>query len=110
GVGNLMGKGLVAALEANGKYSKHPVGARLNGGITDNNAHVVRQGYNAVLNPLYSNGTFQKAEGDDQYMDWDPIKGRQIFDQMLARNANHIDATKIGRASCRERGKTRMGA
>src|SRR5205823_7419042 len=39
------------------------------------------------------NGTFQKAQGDDQYTDWDPIKGRQIFDQMLARNANHIDAT-----------------
>jgi D-xylose transport system substrate-binding protein len=25
--------------------------------------------------------------------DWDPIKGRQIFDQMLARNSNKIDAS-----------------
>src|SRR6478672_4618973 len=91
-VGKLMGTGLVAALKANGKYSKHPVVGRLNGGITDNNAHLFRQGYNSVLNPLYANGTFKKAEGDDQYTDWDPIKGRQIFDQMLARNANHIDA------------------
>ena len=90
-VGRLMGTGLVAALKANGKYSKHPVVGRLNGGITDNNAKLFRQGYNSVLNPLYNNGTFKKAQGDDQYTDWDPIKGRQIFDQMLARNANHID-------------------
>jgi D-xylose transport system substrate-binding protein len=91
-VGRTMGNGLVAALKANGKYGKRPVVGRLNGGITDNNAHLFRQGYNSVLNPLYKNGTFQKASGDDQYSDWDPIKGRQIFDQMLARNANHIDA------------------
>jgi D-xylose transport system substrate-binding protein len=91
-VGKLMGTGLVAALKANGKYTKHPVVGRLNGGITDNNAHLFRQGYNSVLNPLYNNGTFKKAAGDDQYSDWDPIKGRQIFDQMLARNGNHIDA------------------
>ncbi|HEY7017386.1 MAG TPA: substrate-binding domain-containing protein [Gaiellaceae bacterium] len=91
-VGKLMGTGLVAALKAKGQYSKHPVVGRLNGGITDNNAHLFRQGYNSVLNPLYKNGTFKKAQGDDQYTDWDPIKGRQIFDQMLARNGNKIDA------------------
>jgi D-xylose transport system substrate-binding protein len=91
-VGKLMGTGLVAALKANGKYSKHPVVGRLNGGITDNNAHLFRQGYNSVLDKLYGNGTFKKAQGDDQYSDWDPIKGRQIFDQMLARNGNKIDA------------------
>jgi len=91
-VGKLMGTGLVAALKANGKYGKNPVVGRLNGGITDNNAHLFRQGYNSVLNPLYNNGTFKKAQGDDQYSDWDPIKGRQIFDQMLVRNGNKIDA------------------
>ena len=76
-VGRLMGTGLVAALKANGKYSKHPVVGRLNGGVTDNNAHLFRQGYNSVLNPLYNNGTFKKAQGDDQYSNWDPIKGRR---------------------------------
>jgi len=91
-VGKLMGTNLVAALKANGKYSKKPVVGRLNGGITDNNAHLFRQGYNKVLNPLYKNGTFNKPQGDDQYTDWDAIKGRQIFDQMLARNGNKIDA------------------
>ena len=91
-VGRLMGTGLVAALKANGKYGSHPVVGRLNGGITDNNAKLFRQGYNSVLNRLFNNGTFKKAQGDDQWSDWDPIKGRQIFDQMLARNGNKIDA------------------
>src|SRR6187200_2753595 len=91
-VGKLMGTGLVAALKAKHKYGSHPVVGRMNGGITDNNAKLFRQGYNKVLNPLYKNGTFKKAQGDDQYTDWDPIKGRQIFDQMLARNGNKIDA------------------
>jgi D-xylose transport system substrate-binding protein len=91
-VGRLMGTGLVAALKANGKYSKHPVVGRLNGGITDNNAKLFRQGYSSVLNPLWANGTFKKAQGEDQYTDWSAIKGRTIFDEMLARNSNKIDA------------------
>ena len=92
GVGKLMGLGLIAALKAKGKYNSHPVVGRLNGGITDNNAKLFRQGYTKVLDPLWNNGTFKKAQGEDQYSDWDPIKGRQIFDQMLARNGNKIDA------------------
>ncbi len=92
-VGKLMGTGLVAALKAKGKYSKHPVVSRLNGGITDNNAHLFRQGYNSVLNPLYKKGTFKKAKADDQWTDWSATKGRTIFDQMLTSNGNHIDAT-----------------
>ena len=91
-VGRLMGTGLVAALKANGKYSKHPVVGRLNGGITDNNAKLFRQGYSSVLDPLWANGTFKKAQGEDQYTDWNAIKGRTIFDEMLARNSNKIDA------------------
>jgi D-xylose transport system substrate-binding protein len=92
GVGALMGTGLVAALTANGKYSQHPVVGRLNGGITDNNAKLFRQGYDSVLNKLWANGTFKKPSGDDQYTDWNAIKGQQIFDQMLASNGNKIDA------------------
>jgi D-xylose transport system substrate-binding protein len=91
-VGGLMGTGLVAALKAKGQYSKHPVIAELNGGITDNNAKLFKKGYDKVLNPLYKNGTFKKATAGDQFTDWDPIKGRQIFDQMLARNGNKINA------------------
>jgi D-xylose transport system substrate-binding protein len=92
-VGKLQGAGLVAGLKANGKYSKKPVVSELNGDIKDNNAKLFKQGYDSVLNPLYKNGTFKKAKGGDQYTDWDPIKGRRIFDQILARNGNKVDAS-----------------
>jgi len=90
-VGKLQGMGLVAGLKARKVYSKHPVIAELNGGTTDNNAHLFKKGYDSVLNPLYKKGTFKKATAGDQWTDWDAIKGRQIFDQMLARNGNKID-------------------
>ena len=90
-VGKLQAKGLIAGLKANGKYSQHPVIAELNGGITDNNAKLFKQGYDAVLKPLYNNGTFKLATAGDQWTDWSATKARTIFDQMLARNGNHID-------------------
>jgi D-xylose transport system substrate-binding protein len=90
-VGKLQATGLIAALKAKGKYNSHPVIAELNGGITDNNAHLFKQGYDSLLSPLYKSGTFKKATAGDQWTDWDPIKGRRIFDQMLTRNGNHID-------------------
>jgi len=90
-VGKLMGQGLVAALRANGMYSKRPVIAELNGGIQDNNAKLFKQGYDSVLNPLYKKGVFKKAVAGDQWTDWDPNKGLTIFEQMLARNGNRID-------------------
>jgi D-xylose transport system substrate-binding protein len=91
-VGKLMGNGLVAALKANHKYSKHPVIAELNGGITDNNATLFKQGYDSVLKPLYNKGTFKKAQSGDQWTDWNAQKAATIFEQMLARNNNKIDA------------------
>ena len=92
-VGKLQGSGLVAALRANGKYSSKPVVSELNGDIKDNNAKLFKQGYDSILSPLYKAGTFKKATGGDQWTDWDPIKGRRIFDQILARNGNKIDAS-----------------
>jgi D-xylose transport system substrate-binding protein len=86
-VGVLQGKGLVAAL----KGKKGAVVAELNGGITDNNAKLFKQGYDSVLNPLYKNGTLKKATAGDQWTDWDPKKGLTIFEQMLTRNGNKID-------------------
>jgi D-xylose transport system substrate-binding protein len=86
-VGRLMGKGLVAAL----KGKKGATVAILNGGITDNNAKLFKQGYDGVLNPLFKNGTLKKATAGDQWTDWDANKGLTIFEQMLARNGNKID-------------------
>src|SRR5207248_10061688 len=73
------------------KYSQQPIIAELNGGITDNNAKLFKQGYDSVLKPLYNNGTFKLATAGDQWTDWSATKARTIFDQMLARNGNHID-------------------
>jgi D-xylose transport system substrate-binding protein len=90
-VGKLQGQGLVSALKANGKYGSHPVVAELNGGITDNNAHLFKQGYDSVLGPLFKSGTFKKATAGDQWTDWNANKALTIFEQMLARNGNKID-------------------
>jgi D-xylose transport system substrate-binding protein len=90
-VGKTMGKGLVAALKAKGKYKKHPVIVELNGGITDNNATLFKNGYDSILNPLYKNGTFKKGKAGDQWTDWNAQKGATIFEQMLAKNNNKID-------------------
>jgi D-xylose transport system substrate-binding protein len=92
-VGKLMGNGLVAALKKNGKYGSHPVVSELNGGITDNNAKLFKQGYDSVLAPLYKSGVFKKATGGDQWTDWDNQKALTIFEQILARNSNKIDAS-----------------
>jgi D-xylose transport system substrate-binding protein len=90
-VGKFQGRGLVGGLKAMKLYGKHPVIAELNGGTTDNNAHLFKQGYDSILNPLYNKGTFKKATAGDQWTDWSAIKARQIFDQMLAANGNKIN-------------------
>ena len=90
-VGKYQGRGLVAGLKAKKTYGKHPVIAELNGALTDNNAHLFKQGYDSILTPLYNAGTFKKATSGDQWTNWDPIKARQIFDQMLTANGNKID-------------------
>jgi D-xylose transport system substrate-binding protein len=90
-VGVLQGKGVVAGLKANGKYSKKPVVAELNGGQTDNNSFLFKGGYDSVLKPLYKNGTLKK--GPDQFVpDWDNQKAGTIFEQMLVKTGNKIDA------------------
>jgi len=92
-VGKLQGRGLVAAIRAKGKYGSHPVVSELNGDIKDNNAKLFKSGYDSILSPLYKKGTFKKAKSGDQWTDWDPIKGRRIFDQILVRNGNKVDAS-----------------
>lgn len=90
-VGVLQGKGVVAGLKANGMYGKKPVVAELNGGQTDNNSYLFKGGYDSILKPLYKNGTFIK--GPDQFVPgWDNQKAGTIFEQMLVKTNNKIDA------------------
>jgi D-xylose transport system substrate-binding protein len=90
-VGVLQGKGVVAGLRTTGMYGKKPVVAELHGGQTDNNSTLFKNGYESVLNPLYKNGTFVK--GPQQYVpDWDNQKAGTIFEQMLVKTSNKINA------------------
>jgi D-xylose transport system substrate-binding protein len=90
-VGLLQGRGVVNGLKATGKYSQTPVVAELNGGQEDANSFLFKGGYDAILKPLYAKGTFKK--GPDQFTPgWDNQKAGTIFEQMLVKTGNKIDA------------------
>jgi D-xylose transport system substrate-binding protein len=90
-VGVLQGQAVIQGLKANGKYSKKPVVASLWGGQEDANSFLFKSGVDQVLNPLYANGTFKK--GPQQFVPgWDNQKAGTIFEQMLVKTANKIDA------------------
>lgn len=90
-VGVLLANGLVEALKRNGMYEQTPVIAELNGAITDDNAIRYKEGYDAILGPLFKDGTFKKAIDGDQWTDWDPQAALTIFKNILRRNHKHID-------------------
>jgi D-xylose transport system substrate-binding protein len=85
-VGKLQGAGLAKCL---GSASK-PVVAELNGSPTDNNATLFANGYNSVLDPLYSSGKFKKGP-NQSVPEWDNQKALTIFEQMLQQTGNKID-------------------
>jgi D-xylose transport system substrate-binding protein len=90
-VGVLQGNAVVQGLKANGKYSKKPVVASLWGGQEDANSYLFKGGVDQVLNPLYKGGTLTK--GPQQFVPgWDNQKAGTIFEQMLIKTANKIDA------------------
>jgi D-xylose transport system substrate-binding protein len=90
-VGVLQGRGVVAGLKANGKYGAHPVVASLWGGQEDANSYLFKGGVDQVLNPLYANGTLKK--GPQQFVPgWDNQKAGTIFEQILIRTGNKVDA------------------
>ncbi len=92
-VGKLQGKALVAAMKAKGLIGagKKPVVAELDGAPTDNNATLFAQGAHTVLDPLFKKGTIKK--GPKQAVPgWDNQKALTIFEQMLTKTGNKIDA------------------
>jgi len=92
-VGKLIGAGVVAAMKQKGILGagKKPVVAYLNGGPTDNNATLFKKGYASVIDPLFKGG--KATKGPDQAVpDWDNQRARTIFEQMLVRTGNKIDA------------------
>ena len=92
-VGRLMGQGVVAALRGKGELGSgdKPVIAYLNGGPTDNNSKLFKQGYAGVIDKLFSSDRAEKGP-DQSVPGWDNQKARTIFEQMLVRTGNQIDA------------------
>jgi len=88
-VGKIQGQGLVDAITAAGL--KNPNVAELNGSPTDNNATLFKKGYDSILQPLYDAKTYTKVE-DQSVPDWDNQKALTIFQQMLTKENNKIDA------------------
>jgi len=93
-VGTFMGKGVQAAMVAKGLFTSggsKPVIAYLNGGPTDNNSKLFKQGYASILDPLIKAG--KATKGPDQGVpQWDNQKARTVFEQMLVKTGNKIDA------------------
>jgi D-xylose transport system substrate-binding protein len=78
-VGTQLGQGLVSCVKA--WNVKKPNVLVMYGDPTDNNATLFGQGYNAVLNPLFKNGTYKqvgKAAGT-----WDPPTALSEFQQQF---------------------------
>ena len=92
-VGKFMGQGVKAAMTAKGllKAGSKPVIAYLNGGPTDNNSKLFKQGYAGVLDPLIKSGKATKGP-DTGVPQWDNQTARTIFEQMLVQTSNKIDA------------------
>jgi D-xylose transport system substrate-binding protein len=90
-VGVLQGRGVVNGLKAKGKYSSHPVVASLWGGQEDANSYLFKGGVDQVLNPLYRKNILKR--GPAQFVPgWDNQKAGTIFEQMLVKTNNKIDA------------------
>lgn len=92
-VGKLQAEALVAAMKAKGIMGpgKKPVVAELDGAPTDNNATLFAQGAHTVLDPLFTSGAL--AKGPKQAVPaWDNQKALTIFEQMLTKTGNKIDA------------------
>jgi len=83
-VGTLLGNGLKTCVTA--WHVSHPNVLVMYGAPTDNNATLFGQGYNAVLNPMFSSGKWSKvgsAAGT-----WDPPTAETEFQQQYTAHRN----------------------
>ncbi|HET9517111.1 MAG TPA: substrate-binding domain-containing protein [Actinoplanes sp.] len=87
-VGTLLGEGLVSCLSE--LKVDAPLIAQLNGAPTDNNATLLKQGYDAVLQPRFDSGAYVKGP-DHAVPDWDNTQAGAIFAQDLAATKGRIN-------------------
>ena len=87
-VGRLMGEGLTKCLTDKGV--KNPVIATLNGAQTDNNASLLKEGYDEALKAKYD--TKEYVKGPEQWVpEWNNTQAGTIFEQMLTQQNGKID-------------------
>ena len=66
--------------------------ALLNGGPTDNNSGLFKEGYTTNLDARVAAGDWEVV-ADEDTPDWDNQEALRIYEQMLVANNNEIDAT-----------------
>ena len=81
-VGDLLGQGLVSCVSDWGISSPNVI--EMKGAATDNNATLFAQGYDAVLDPLFTAGTWKKAA--EPAGTWTPNVAQTEFEQALTAN------------------------
>ncbi|GAB1642738.1 sugar ABC transporter substrate-binding protein [Krasilnikovia sp. MM14-A1259] len=86
-VGQMQGQGLVKCLKDKG--AKSPLVVDLNGSPTDNNATQFKQGYDAVLQPMFDSGAYIKGP-DQSVPEWSNDEAVAIFDQMWTQTKGQI--------------------
>lgn len=64
----------------------------LNGGPTDNNASLFKEGYNETVSAKVEAGEWELA-ADEDVPEWDNQEALRIFENILAREGNDVDAT-----------------
>ncbi len=64
---------------------------KMGGSPTDNNAILVRQGQDQILDPLEEAGKIEIV-GDQWVDNWDPAKATSLMENMLAAAGNDVDA------------------
>jgi D-xylose transport system substrate-binding protein len=78
-VGKLLGQGLASCISA--WHVAHPNVLEMYGAPTDNNATLFAQGYNSVLNPMFSSGKWKKV--GNAAGTWDPPTALSEFQQQF---------------------------
>ena len=84
-VGKLIGQGEVACIKDWNVQS--PQLLELNGSPTDNNATLFAQGYDGVLKPLYTAGTYKKVN-ELAVPNWDNQQALTLFQQQYTAHPN----------------------
>ncbi len=90
-VGRLMGESMLDALA---DFDGVPNVVLLNGGPTDNNATLFRDGYYGAVEAKFDSGEWNLVD-EQAVPDWDNVQAQTIFEQILTANSNEIDAVIV---------------